>query len=67
MSDHLVNWSIELNEFDIDYHARKTIKGKALTNFVTELTHTHEDILVQPTKNPWQIYIDGSSCQLSRG
>uniref|UniRef100_A0A2N9HFX7 Reverse transcriptase RNase H-like domain-containing protein n=1 Tax=Fagus sylvatica TaxID=28930 RepID=A0A2N9HFX7_FAGSY len=34
----LIQWSIELSEFDIDYRSRTAIKAQALANFIAEFT-----------------------------
>ncbi|KAK3001324.1 hypothetical protein RJ639_020384 [Escallonia herrerae] len=34
----LMNWSVELGEFDIKYKLRTAIKAQALSNFVVECT-----------------------------
>lgn len=60
----LVNWSIELNEFDIDYLPRIAIKGQTLTDFVVELTNPTKDVFAPPAGNHWQVYVNGSSCRL---
>ena len=31
----LIQWAVELNEFDIRYHPRKAIKAQALVDFIT--------------------------------
>uniref|UniRef100_A0A2N9FLD8 Uncharacterized protein n=1 Tax=Fagus sylvatica TaxID=28930 RepID=A0A2N9FLD8_FAGSY len=35
----LVQWSIEMGEFDIDYQPRTAIKAQALVDFIAEFTH----------------------------
>ncbi|KAK3004199.1 hypothetical protein RJ639_018605 [Escallonia herrerae] len=37
-SERLVNWSVELGEFDIQYKPRTTIKAQALVDFIVECT-----------------------------
>ena len=34
----LIQWSIELSKFDIDYRSRTAIKAQALADFVVEFT-----------------------------
>ena len=34
----LVQWIIELSQFDIKYHPRIAIKAQALANFIVEFT-----------------------------
>ena len=56
----MVQWAIELSQFDIEYHPRMAIKAQALADFIAEFTLTDE-------KNPnheaeqWTIHTDGSS------
>ena len=38
----LIQWAVELNEFDIRYHPRKAIKAQALVDFITEFTPAHD-------------------------
>jgi hypothetical protein len=42
LSGRLVNWAIELGQFDIEFHPRTAIKGKALVDFLIELINTPE-------------------------
>lgn len=44
MSRLLVNWSIKLSEFDIDYVLWMTIKGQALANFISEMMRPCEGL-----------------------
>ncbi len=39
----LIQWSIELSEFDIDYRPRTTIKAQALADFVAEFTSKDDE------------------------
>ena len=39
----LVKWSVDLSEFDLQYHPRPTIKSQILANFVVECTLPEED------------------------
>ncbi|KAK3009095.1 hypothetical protein RJ639_015070 [Escallonia herrerae] len=41
-SGRLVNWSVELGEFDIEYKPRTTIKAQALADFIVECTLPEE-------------------------
>ena len=75
--ERLLKWSIELNEFYIDYRPRLAIKGRALVDFVTEFTY---DIALEPEKGipeaetleqpnsdedlaRWKLFVDESSNQ----
>jgi ribonuclease HI len=60
LSGRLVNWAIELGEFDIEYHPRTAVKAQALANFVVEMSESPdtEGFSKGPT---WVAYVDGSS------
>uniref|UniRef100_A0A2N9FU44 Uncharacterized protein n=1 Tax=Fagus sylvatica TaxID=28930 RepID=A0A2N9FU44_FAGSY len=36
----LIQWAVELSEFDIEYHPRQAIKAQALADFIAEFTVT---------------------------
>ena len=40
----LIQWAIELSEFDIRYQPRNTIKTQALVDFIAEFTPNHDDL-----------------------
>ena len=44
----LINWVIELSEFDLRYKLRTTIKGKVLVDFIVEFTPSNTP--AQPTE-----------------
>ena len=60
----MVQWAVELNQFDIEYHPRIAIKAQALTDFIAEFT-TPENTGDQ--EDLWTINIDGSSTQKGGG
>ena len=62
----MVQCTIELNQFDIQYHPRTTIKAQALANFITEFTHPDEDSLTNEAEW-WTIQTDGLSAQKRGG
>ena len=41
-SGRLVQWSFELEEFDIQYRPRVALKGQAVADFIAEFTYTEE-------------------------
>uniref|UniRef100_A0A2N9IJ88 Uncharacterized protein n=1 Tax=Fagus sylvatica TaxID=28930 RepID=A0A2N9IJ88_FAGSY len=64
----LIQWSIELSEFNIDYRPRIAIKAQALADFIAEFTSKDDE----PTKNveqasKWTVNIDGLSTKDSGG
>lgn len=38
-SERLVTWSVELSEFNIEYHSQGAIKEQAIANFIAKYTH----------------------------
>ncbi|KAK3013273.1 hypothetical protein RJ639_009594 [Escallonia herrerae] len=68
-SRRLVNWSVELGEFDIEYKPRTTIKAQALTDFIVECTLPEEppQLVISAAPDPWNLYVDGSSALGSSG
>ena len=44
----MIQWVMELNQFDIEYHPRITIKEQALADFIAKFTIPEED--GEPTK-----------------
>jgi hypothetical protein len=60
LSGKLVNWAIELGQFDIEFHPRTSIKGQALADFLVEFSNTPESEEL-PKEDTWVAYVDGSS------
>ena len=56
LSGRLTKWAVELNEFDITFKPRTTIKSQVLTDFITDFTpNIHEQAeneLLYMTKEP---------------
>ena len=76
LSGHLINWSVELSEFDLQYQARRAIKSQVLANFIAECTLPDEGLEAAPdtpSEEPisetssWALYIDRSSTLLASG
>ena len=65
-AERMVQWAIELSQFDIEYHPRTEIKAQALADFITEFTLPDEDRLTDGVKR-WTIQTDGSSAQRRGG
>ncbi|XP_052181973.1 uncharacterized protein LOC127794767 [Diospyros lotus] len=57
-SDCLTKWSIELSEYDIQFHPRQAIKGQALTDFIVECTPSKE--AKKESKIEWLLFVDGA-------
>ena len=50
----MVQWAIELSQFNIEYHPRTTIKAQALVDFIVEFTILGDDSVTNETKQ-WTI------------
>ncbi|XP_075654912.1 uncharacterized protein LOC142625091 [Castanea sativa] len=57
----LIQWAIELSEFDIRYLPRNAIKAQALADFIAEFTPSHSDLDEVDEAETWVVYLDGSS------
>ena len=62
----LIQWTVELSEFDIKYQPRHAIKAQALADFIVEFTPSYDDLEVMEDKK-WIINVDGSSTQHTGG
>ena len=57
----LIQWAIELSEFDIRYQPRNAIKAQVLVDFIAEFTPSHGDLDEIEGNKTWVIHVDGSS------
>ena len=62
----LIQWAIELSEFDIKYQLRHAIKAQTLADFIAEFTLGYEG-LEEVEDNKWIIHVDGSSTKHAGG
>jgi hypothetical protein len=62
----LVNWAVELREFDLEFYSRTTIKAQVLTDFIVEFSNLPESQEI-PDKEAWVAYVDGSSMKSRSG
>ena len=62
----MVQWAIELSQFDIEYLPRTAIKAQALADFIAEFTFLDKDNLTNEAER-WTIQTDGSSAQKRGG
>ena len=46
----MVQWAIELSQFDIEYHPRTAIKAQALANFIAKFTIPKDDNATNKTE-----------------
>ncbi|XP_070029780.1 uncharacterized protein [Nicotiana sylvestris] len=71
LSDRLVRWYLQFQQFEILYIPQKAIKGQALADFLAdhlipddwELTDEliDEDAMVVEVQPPWKMYFDGAA------
>ena len=57
----LIQWAVELSEFDIRYQPRNAIKAQALADFIAEFTPIYEDHGEGEYDKKWVVHVDGSS------
>ena len=62
----MIQWAIELSQFDIEYHPRTAIKAQALVDFIAEFTSPDKDRLTNKAGR-WTIQTNSSSVQKRRG
>ncbi|XP_030934540.1 uncharacterized protein LOC115959990 [Quercus lobata] len=60
----LIQWAVELSEFDIRYQPRHAIKAQALADFIAEFTPSHNE--TEDSKR-WIVHVDGSSTRHAGG
>ena len=53
-SGRMVQWAIELSQFDIEYHPRIAIKAQVLIDFIAEFTSPDEDSFINEAER-WMI------------
>ena len=63
----LIQWAVELSEFDIRYQPRHAIKAQALADFIVEFTLSYEDLNEVENRKKWIVHVDGSSTQHAGG
>ena len=57
----LIQWAVELSEFDIRYQPRNAIKVQALADFIAEFIPSHGDLDEIEGNKTWVVHVDGSS------
>ena len=60
----MVQWAIELSQFDIKYRPQTAIKAQALADFIAEFTDPEHE---ENHEKFWTIHTDGSSTQNGGG
>ncbi|XP_020979550.1 uncharacterized protein LOC110272078 [Arachis ipaensis] len=61
LAGRILQWVVELSEFDLKYEAQTAIKSRYLADFVAEYTDTPENPI------DWNLYVDGSSNKAGSG
>ena len=56
----LIQWAIELSEFDVKYQPRNAIKTQALADFIVEFIPRHGDLDKREDRT-WVVHVNGSS------
>ncbi|XP_075674882.1 uncharacterized protein LOC142644088 [Castanea sativa] len=67
VTGRLIQWAIELSEFDIKYQLRSAIKAQTLADFIAEFTLNHGELDEVDEAKKWVVYVDGSSTQYAGG
>ena len=57
----LIQWAIELNEFDVRYQPRNAIKAQVLADFIEEFTPNQGEQDGVDEAQRWVVNVDGSS------
>ncbi|GKG22301.1 hypothetical protein Tco_0387604 [Tanacetum coccineum] len=66
VTGRLLKWRFKLEEHDIHYRPRMSVKEQILANFIVE--RPEDDTLDMPMEDreelpdPWVLFMDGSSC-----
>ena len=63
----LIQWTLELSEFDVKYQPRGVIKAQVLENFIAEFTPNQGELDKEDNYQKWVIYVDGSSTLYAGG
>ena len=63
----LIQWAVELSEFDIEYRPRQAIKAQALAYFIVEFTFAEDELSEEEPNKKWEVEIDGSSVKGAGG
>ena len=59
----LIQWAVELSEFDVRYQPRNAIKAQVLADFIAEFTPSHDNLDEMEGSKKWVVHVDGLSTQ----
>ena len=63
----LIQWAIELSEFDVKYQPRNAIKAQVLADFIAEFSSNQSELDEVDEIQKWVINVDGSSTLYAGG
>ena len=61
VTGRLIQWAIELSEFDVRYQPRSAIKAQVLGDFIVEFTPNQVELDEVDEAQRWVVNVDGSS------
>ena len=67
VAGQLIQWAIELSEFDVTYQPRSVIKAQILVDFIAEFTSNQGELDEEDRAQKWVVYVDGSSTLYAGG
>ena len=65
--EQLIQWAMELSEFDVRYKPREAIKSQFLADLIVEFTPANNQQDGDQRAKQWVVHVDGSSTQHVRG
>ena len=63
----LIQWAIELSEFDVRYQPKNTTKAQVLADFIAEFTPNQGEQDGEDEAQKWVVNVDGSSTLYAGG
>ena len=60
-AERLIQWAIELSEFDVKYQPRNAIKAQALADFIAKFTPCQGNLDEREDNKTWVVHVDESS------
>ena len=58
-ASRLIQWAIELGQFDIEYQPQAAIKTQVLADFITKFTYPNKE--KEPPMEIWTVQTNGST------
>ena len=63
-AEWVIQWAVDLSEFDIRYQPRHAIKAQALADFIVKFTPSHDEA---GDSKRWVVHVDDSSTRHAGG